>query len=124
MQIGGSSDLLRRSPGTSHRHYAPRASVILVGPGNRDSLQLLLVGAKASGKSAGTITYSQHMNDIGVEDQIVLPASIDLYAKVLFRALRELDKKGIDVIFVEGVEEKGIGAAIMDRLRRAAERRT
>jgi L-threonylcarbamoyladenylate synthase len=123
VQVGGSSDVLRRSPGTSHRHYAPRASVIIVSPGNREGLQLFLVGAKAAGKSAGTITYSEHMNDGGVEHRIVLSPSVELYARDLFRALRELDKKGIDIILVEGVEEKGIGAAVMDRLRKAAEGR-
>jgi L-threonylcarbamoyladenylate synthase len=121
--IGEPGELLRRSPGTSHRHYAPRASVIIVSPGNREGLHLFLVGAKAAGKSAGTITYSQHMDDSGTENRIVLSPSIDLYARDLFRALRELDKKGVDVIFVEGVDEKGIGAAVMDRLRRAAEKR-
>jgi L-threonylcarbamoyladenylate synthase len=44
-------------------------------------------------------------------------------ARGLFSALRELDMKGVDVIFVEGVDdsEGGAGAAIMNRLRKAAD---
>ncbi|KAI1813120.1 translation factor [Poronia punctata] len=41
----------------------------------------------------------------------------------LFSALRELDRRGADVIFVEGtLEDEGIGAAVMNRLRKAASR--
>ncbi len=39
----------------------------------------------------------------------------------LFSALRELDRRGADVIFVEGVSDQDdIGAAVMNRLRKAA----
>ena len=39
----------------------------------------------------------------------------------LFSALRELDNRAVDVIFVEGIsEEEGIAAAVMNRLRKAA----
>ncbi|OTA93639.1 hypothetical protein M434DRAFT_21349 [Hypoxylon sp. CO27-5] len=39
----------------------------------------------------------------------------------LFSALRELDRRGADIIFVEGtVDDEDIGAAVMNRLRKAA----
>lgn len=39
----------------------------------------------------------------------------------LFSALRELDQRGVDVIYVEGIEDQGdIAAAVMNRLRKAA----
>jgi L-threonylcarbamoyladenylate synthase len=42
-------------------------------------------------------------------------------AQGLFAGLRELDRRGADVIFVEGVPEgEGIAAAVMNRLRKAA----
>ena len=37
-----------------------------------------------------------------------------------FRYLRELDALNVDLIAVERVPDRGLGAAIMDRLRRAA----
>jgi L-threonylcarbamoyladenylate synthase len=40
----------------------------------------------------------------------------------LFRYLRELDAENVDLIVAEQVPEQGLGAAIMDRLRRAAQR--
>ncbi|KAJ4375141.1 hypothetical protein N0V83_002225 [Neocucurbitaria cava] len=45
-------------------------------------------------------------------------------ARGLFSALRELDKKGVDTIFVEGIDDTtgdDIAAAVMNRLRKAAE---
>ena len=44
-------------------------------------------------------------------------------ARGLFSALRELDQKGVDVIFVEGIDdsEGNTAAAVMNRLRKAAE---
>jgi len=44
------------------------------------------------------------------------------YARELFHILREMDHLGCDVILAEAVEERGLGLAIMDRLRRAAAR--
>lgn len=44
-----------------------------------------------------------------------------MVAQGLFSALRELDRKGADVIFIEGIEDKDdIAAAVMNRLRKAA----
>ncbi|KAF1931786.1 translation initiation protein Sua5 [Didymella exigua CBS 183.55] len=58
---------------------------------------------------------------------IDLGAETDEVARGLFSALRELDKKGVEVIFVEGIDDTtgdDIAAAVMNRLRKAAEIRT
>jgi L-threonylcarbamoyladenylate synthase len=55
---------------------------------------------------------------------IDLGAETEGVARGLFSALRELDKKGVDVIYVEGIDDKvddDIAAAVMNRLRKAAE---
>jgi L-threonylcarbamoyladenylate synthase len=41
-------------------------------------------------------------------------------AKNIFKILRELDREGVDIAIVESVEEKGLGLAVMNRLRKAA----
>jgi L-threonylcarbamoyladenylate synthase len=38
----------------------------------------------------------------------------------VFSALRALDRDRVDVILVEGIDESGIGLAVMNRLRKAA----
>jgi L-threonylcarbamoyladenylate synthase len=58
---------------------------------------------------------------------INLGAETESVARGLFSALRELDKKGVEIIYVEGIDDKSgddIAAAVMNRLRKAAEIRT
>lgn len=55
---------------------------------------------------------------------INLGAKTEDVARGLFSALRELDKKNVDVIYVEGIDDEAgedIAAAVMNRLRKAAE---
>jgi L-threonylcarbamoyladenylate synthase len=55
---------------------------------------------------------------------IALGKSTEDVARGLFSALRELDKKDVDVIFVEGIDDNAgddIAVAVMNRLRKAAE---
>ncbi|CAN9459802.1 unnamed protein product [Alternaria alternata] len=59
--------------------------------------------------------------------EINLGAKTEDVARGLFSALRELDKKGVETIFVEGIDDRtgdDIAAAVMNRLRKAAEIRT
>ncbi|CAO2654273.1 Nn.00g110060.m01.CDS01 [Neocucurbitaria sp. VM-36] len=68
--------------------------------------------------------YKSRYSDIW---DIGLGAETEDVARGLFSALRELDKKGVDKIFVEGIDDTtgdDIAAAIMNRLRKAAEIRT
>ncbi|MCJ1273396.1 hypothetical protein MMC21_001187 [Puttea exsequens] len=73
--------------------------------------------------------YSQAKMDTENGDTMVEVWDIGLgpdtsdIARGLFSALRELDQKGVDVIFVEGIDgqEGDAAAAIMNRLRKAAE---
>ncbi len=94
-----------RSPGLKHRHYSPAAKVSLA-------------DFPANGKRA----Y------IGVHDPdgdfAIVRVCRDAaeYAHELFAFFRDCDRAEIDVICCEPVEETGIGRALMDRLRRAAER--
>jgi L-threonylcarbamoyladenylate synthase len=115
-------EMLQRSPGTRHRHYAPKARVILVPRNDRESFINQLSKMKSGGKNVGAITYSEDLNTIeSTKFHLILSSSLEHYAKNIFRALRDLDNFGLDCILVERVEEIGIGAAVMDRLIKAAQ---
>jgi L-threonylcarbamoyladenylate synthase len=61
---------------------------------------------------------SRHIADIY---EIALGSETKDIAHGLFSALRELDQREADVIYVEGIEDEGdIAAAVMNRLRKAA----
>ncbi len=113
---------LRRSPGTRHRHYAPRGKVILIKPNDVEVFQRVWNDARNRWKKARALVYSPAMlalPDARLFD--VLPSTIEGYSRQIFSALRRLDTEEASVIIIEGVEERGLGIAVMDRLRRAAE---
>lgn len=68
------------------------------------------------------IQQPESNRDIQVLD-IDLGDNLEQVARGLFSALRELDRKHVDVIHIEGVDERrgDVAAAIMNRLRKAAE---
>jgi L-threonylcarbamoyladenylate synthase len=99
------------SPGTRHRHYAPRCRVVLVSPADVRAGRLprgaALYHRAPSARRAGWTRRS---------------AGLAAYARGLFAALRDAEKSGVRTLAVETVPETGVGHAVMDRLRRAAER--
>jgi L-threonylcarbamoyladenylate synthase len=112
----------RRSPGTRHRHYAPRAKVLLVRHDDQAAFAKILQEERQAGKKVGCIVHSSLLVKLESGEFFrVLPSSIDFFARHLFRTLRELDAMRVDVIVIEGVHEEGLGATVMDRLRRAAQ---
>jgi len=96
-----------RSPGQQPSHYAPKARLRLDAKDLAPGEALLAFGPDAP-PGAGTL--------------INLSASGDLEeaAANLFAALRELDRLGAERVAVMPVPMEGLGAAINDRLRRAA----
>jgi len=91
------------APGTLPSHYAPDARVELV---SADEMHARAEQLRADGLAVGVLDA---------------PRDTTEYARVLYRRLRELDARGVDVILaVAPADIDGIGAAVVDRLRRAA----
>lgn len=124
---GAAPAALMRSPGTRYRHYAPRARVVLVeAPASTVAEQLaaavhrlwaegLRVAAMVTAEAASEVPSGAVVLVMGPRSE---PAVI---ATRLFAMMRELDDAGMDAIVVEGISERGVGRAVMDRLRRAAQ---
>lgn len=111
---------LAKAPGMKYKHYSPSADVIVV-EGKRErvheKISELVATFKKEGKHVGVMatggTYeADEFFDLGESEEEV--------ARNLFKALRELDKRRVDVIIAEGIEERGLGLAVMNRLRKAA----
>src|SRR5690606_26809214 len=94
------------SPGLRHRHYSPRAGVIIV------------EGEIASDPNERS-AYIGRTPMPGALEISEICDSVDDYARRLFEFFRECDRAGIIAIYCEAVPETGRGAALMDRLRRA-----
>jgi L-threonylcarbamoyladenylate synthase len=90
--------------GLLESHYSPKARVLLdtqAKPGN------------------GLIAFSSVPTPLGVI-RLAEPHTIEEYAKVLYSALREADKKGIEVVIVVLPSGSGLATAIIDRLKKAS----
>jgi L-threonylcarbamoyladenylate synthase len=110
------------APGTRERHYSPAARVIVVEPG---AVAARATGCLAAGERVGLLAMQSEsvLRATGLPAGLVVldpPADADEYARVLYARLREADERELDVVFVIAPPSEGIGAAVTDRLARAA----
>ncbi|MER7498554.1 L-threonylcarbamoyladenylate synthase [Nonomuraea pusilla] len=107
-----------RVPGQHPSHYAPRAQVVLVEP---DEVIAEAERAQESGRQVGVLLPPAFADaEVKAHAVVALPASMPAYARELYAFLRELDQRGCDLIIASPPAEQGLGAAIANRLRRAA----
>ncbi|MEM2249498.1 MAG: L-threonylcarbamoyladenylate synthase [Candidatus Bathyarchaeia archaeon] len=114
-----------RSPGMKHRHYAPKAKLIVVeGESsaivkkvmeliNRYKGQNMKVGVLATDETA-SLYRADVVKSLGSRNRL------DVVARNLFGLLREFDIEGVNIIIAEGVPTEGLGLAVMNRLRKAS----
>ncbi|MFX4262671.1 L-threonylcarbamoyladenylate synthase [Pelotomaculum propionicicum] len=114
-----------RSPGMKYTHYAPRAPLLLVTGSQPAVASKILEMARVEaggGRRAGILTYSDS-SDYSTVGEVVVAGRRDkpeTVAAGLYSALRRFNEMGVDIIFAEGLEEKGVGLAVMNRLKKAA----
>jgi L-threonylcarbamoyladenylate synthase len=118
-----------RAPGMKYTHYAPRGRAVLVqgqpGTGAEQVLariQSELDQAHARGDRTGVLTYREHAGRLRADHVALCGALSDLeeVAHGLYAALRSFDEAESGFIVIEACPEDGLGAAIMNRLRKAA----
>ncbi len=114
-----------RSPGVKYAHYAPKGEMLLVnGEGEplRAAVRELASQAAIAGRRVAVLACSEHAPGYAA-DAVFDCGSRDVpekAAQALYATLRECDERGIDYIVAEGYPEDGIGAALMNRLRKAS----
>lgn len=95
-----------RSPGMRHKHYAPDAKVLIVDSNFRP-------------ENIKNTSFVGLERPVWEPDIVLVCDSVEDYARQVFEFFRQCDKIGIKTIYCQKVAEKGIGVALMDRLRRA-----
>ncbi|MCL2352154.1 MAG: Sua5/YciO/YrdC/YwlC family protein, partial [Firmicutes bacterium] len=120
------------SPGMKYRHYAPAAEVVVVAGGeNGGPAEVLdrIAGrikalAEASPEKAGILATDETIARYDAAKSAVISAGSrarpETIAAGLFEALRRFDEAGAKVVYAEALPEDGVGAAVMNRLIRAA----
>lgn len=106
--IDAADDDRPMSPGLKHRHYSPKAEVLIF-----TEVEELEDNPKAAfiGLSRPDAEFKR----------VLVCESVEVYARSIYEFFRECDRDNIAIIYCEGVEETGIGSALMDRIKRAAE---
>ncbi|MCS7221363.1 MAG: L-threonylcarbamoyladenylate synthase [Anaerolineae bacterium] len=116
------------SPGLLARHYAPRAKLYLFLGAPDAVLRAMRQEAQAhlsAHRRVGILVADEDaaaFADLDVIGETVGPAEdLNMVARRLFGALRALDAQGVDVILARDFSVQGLGLAVRDRLRRAAD---
>lgn len=107
-----------RVPGQHPSHYAPRALVVLVEPGD---VVAEARRAQEQGHRVGVFLPARFADaPVKAHAVVAVPESDAEYARELYGFLRELDQRGCDLIIASLPSDEGLGLAIANRLRRAA----
>lgn len=135
------------SPGMKYRHYAPKARCILIDSSKNqiqevndlleryfdcDTNQISNNKMKEKteckcndSKDVCVIGFNEDKNliNIGENNFISIGSKYNLeeISQNIFTALRKVDKIGAKLAIIEGIEKKGLGLSIMNRLVRACE---
>lgn len=120
-----------KAPGMKYRHYAPQGELILLlGSSERISQRMghEIQKGHARLKKVGVLCSLERAPFLHslLPDLLFVLGSKDRpeeVARNLFEGLRLCDEQGMDLILAEGVEEGGLGTAIMNRLQKAAGKR-
>ncbi|MDY3730928.1 MAG: L-threonylcarbamoyladenylate synthase [Candidatus Choladocola sp.] len=122
-QVG--KDVHPKAPGMKYRHYAPKASMILV-EGTTEQVAAYINEEtkkhREQGKRIGVMATdeSKDMYQADVVIPVGSRTSMDSIAHNLFRVLREFDEENVDLIYSESFDMDGCGFAVMNRLLKAA----
>jgi L-threonylcarbamoyladenylate synthase len=126
------------APGQLLRHYAPAARMTVYDAAPADGVARVareVRQASARGMVVGVLAPDEALTALAPEIAAAAAAGRVLVAtlgprddgaaaaRALFAALRALDAGGVDVIFALGPTRTRLGAAVWDRLRRAADGR-
>jgi L-threonylcarbamoyladenylate synthase len=118
------------SPGMLSKHYSPQAEVLLfagAAEAVRDAMRKAVLDQLVAGRRVGVLALDDdagYFATLGVQVVTLGPEDdLSQVAHNLFAGLRALDAAGVDVLLVRQVDPDGLGAALNDRMLRAAEGR-
>ncbi len=119
------ADEAPKAPGMKYRHYAPKAELTIV-EGERkkvvSAIRELVGKAEAEGKRTAVICCDENISEYTGMKVYSLGSigNAEEIAHRLFGTLRELDDEGIEAAFSESFRTGDMGAAVMNRLMKAA----
>ncbi len=118
-------ELRPKAPGMKYRHYAPKAPLkIIKGDLNKtiEKINEMVQNYIDAEKKVGIIATDETIDNYKKGEVVSIGSRKDLntIAHNLFYVLRTFDEKNVDLILSEALEEKDMGVAIMNRLKKSA----
>lgn len=118
-------DIVAKAPGMKYRHYAPRGSLVIYEGGPEAVIAAINRAVKEKereGRSCAVLTTEesrarytcQNVKSVGLRERE------ETIAARLFDVLRSFDEENVEYIFSESFAAGHMGAAIMNRLLKAA----
>ena len=118
------NDFKPKAPGMKYRHYAPKAPVkIICGDLEKTIAKINEMVQNSMGKKKIGIMATDETKDKYHCATVISLGSrkhLDSVGRNLFEVLRSFDTIDVDLILSEAFEEKGLGVAIMNRLKKSA----
>ncbi|MGI6685643.1 MAG: L-threonylcarbamoyladenylate synthase [Bacillota bacterium] len=118
-----------RSPGMKYTHYSPEADVFIInGPEEDRADKVITVSHRLTkeGKKVALLLSEETGREVGGKvspcyfEVLGSKNNLSLVAHRLFSSLRHADLHGADIVLIEAFSDQGIGAAVMNRIRKAA----
>lgn len=114
-----------KAPGMKYTHYAPKAPVIIVQGPLQDMMKTIMklkAEKEAQGLKVGIMATEETKNTYtgGVVLSMGSRNKVESIASKIFAVLREFDEKNVEIILAEGIEQKSMGHAVMNRMMKAA----
>ena len=108
-----------RAPGMKYRHYAPKAPVTVITGAPEKSAQVI---AQRVGPASGVICFDEFAHLFSRQVVQTLGASGDKLSQAqrVFDALRSFDGSDVTEIYAQCPDNRGLGLAIGNRLKKAA----
>ncbi len=108
---------IAKAPGMKYTHYAPKVKTVCAV--SIDHAVEEYDREKAEGMRPVIVARDIYRDKVEERDQISLGVTVEDYCRNIYSALHTAEES-FDVIIVEELEQKGLGASIMNRVEKAA----
>ncbi|WP_213593551.1 L-threonylcarbamoyladenylate synthase [Paenibacillus woosongensis] len=126
-EAGGAQDIpAPKSPGMKYTHYAPRGTLRIVRGAAAEAVAARIAAeleaAARRGEVTGVLAFDEHLPYFRADCVLSLGSihALETAAHRLYAALRRFDERGVTYMLAEACPEDGLGAAVMNRLLKAA----
>lgn len=111
------------TPGMKYKHYSPNAIIYLIEKSDKQASiiqEQINIFSKNQHKKISVLRCNSLVPYTNILDIYLGSNPVDI-GKNLFKTFRDLEYQGVTHIFIEGISEENQGAAVMNRIRKAAE---